>query len=71
MPEPVIDLDYYSTVEELMEVAPEKLKEVSLSFSLIYLSVCSSCAIFVDFCNISWLLCHFGASIDLLIAPKH
>ncbi|KAF3334980.1 Splicing factor 3A subunit 3 [Carex littledalei] len=27
MPEPVIDLDYYSTVEELMEVAPEKLKE--------------------------------------------
>lgn len=31
MPEPVIDLDYYSTVEELMEVAPEKLKEVGLS----------------------------------------
>lgn len=24
----VIDLDYYSTVEELMEVGPEKLKEV-------------------------------------------
>lgn len=24
-----IDLDYYSTVEELMEVGPEKLKEVS------------------------------------------
>jgi splicing factor 3A subunit 3 len=31
MPETVIDLDYYSTVEELMEVAPEKLKEVNLS----------------------------------------
>lgn len=26
----VIDLDYYSTVEELMEVGPEKLKEVSV-----------------------------------------
>lgn len=25
----VIDLDYYSTVEELMEVGPEKFKEVS------------------------------------------
>lgn len=24
----VIDLDYYSTVEELMEVGPDKLKEV-------------------------------------------
>jgi splicing factor 3A subunit 3 len=31
MLETVIDLDYYSTVEELMEVGPEKLKEVSLS----------------------------------------
>ena len=26
--ESTIDLDYYSTVEELMEVGPEKLKEV-------------------------------------------
>lgn len=25
-----IDLDYYSTVEELMEVGPERLKEVKL-----------------------------------------
>jgi len=25
----MIDLDYYSTVEELMELGPEKLKEVS------------------------------------------
>lgn len=25
----VIDLDYYSSVEELMDVGPEKLKEVS------------------------------------------
>jgi hypothetical protein len=25
----VIDLDFYSTVEELKEVGPEKLKEVS------------------------------------------
>lgn len=24
----IIDLDYYSTVEQLMEVGPEKLKEV-------------------------------------------
>lgn len=27
----VIDLDYYSSVEELMEVGPEKLKEVQNS----------------------------------------
>lgn len=26
-----IDLDYYSTVEELMEVGPERLKEVGLT----------------------------------------
>lgn len=25
-----IDLDYYSTIEELMEVGPERLKEVKL-----------------------------------------
>lgn len=28
----VIDLDYYSTVEELIEVGPEKLKEVRFCF---------------------------------------
>ncbi|KAM2007101.1 hypothetical protein ACFX15_002060 [Malus domestica] len=28
----MIDLDYYSTVEELMEVGPEKLKEVRVTF---------------------------------------
>lgn len=27
----VIDLDFYSTVEELMEVGPDKLKEVRMS----------------------------------------
>lgn len=27
----VIDLDYYSSVEELMEVGPEKLKEVRVA----------------------------------------
>lgn len=26
--ESIVDLDYYSTVEELMELGPEKLKEV-------------------------------------------
>lgn len=37
----VIDLDYYSTVEELMELGPEKLKEVSnLSFCCISLISC-------------------------------
>lgn len=30
--ESLIDLDYYNTVEELMEVGPEKLKEVGLLF---------------------------------------
>lgn len=30
----VFDLDYYSTVEELMKVAPEKLKEVSAILSI-------------------------------------
>lgn len=29
-PEALIDLDYYSTVEQLMEVGPGKLKEVRL-----------------------------------------
>lgn len=27
-----IDLDYYSTIEELMEVGPERLKEVKLRY---------------------------------------
>lgn len=31
----VLDLDYYSTVEELMEVGPEKLKEVMISIAVI------------------------------------
>lgn len=34
----VIDLDYYSTVEELMEVGPEMLKEVKVSCCLIKVS---------------------------------
>lgn len=29
----LIDLDFYTTVEELMEVGPEKLKEVRLIFT--------------------------------------
>lgn len=33
-----IDLDYYSTVEELMEVGPERLKEVGLT-----VIACMSC----------------------------
>ena len=33
----VIDLDYYSTVEELMELGPEKLKEVIKIFPQIVL----------------------------------
>lgn len=35
----VIDLDYYSTVEELMEVRPEKLKEVGAFFFPLHLCV--------------------------------
>lgn len=34
----MIDLDYYSTVEELMEVGPERLKEVGRSFYIFYQS---------------------------------
>lgn len=39
--EAVIDLDYYSSVEELMEVGPEKLKEVSFFPSPIYCTMFS------------------------------
>ena len=37
----VIDLDYYSTVEELVEVGPEKLKEVR-SFFFVVISLFSA-----------------------------
>jgi len=33
----VLDLDYYSTVEELIEVGPEKLKEVKSSLFSLFL----------------------------------
>lgn len=42
----IIDLDYYSTVEELMEVGPEKLKEVSHFFK--------PCILFRNFCLLAY-----------------
>lgn len=45
-----LDLDYYSSMEELMEVGPEKLKEVCISFYLLVdLSHATFLLFFMDF----------------------
>lgn len=48
-----LDLEYYSTVEELMEVGPEKLKEVcSLPFTVFYLGSLYN--------SLSWMALYFS-----------
>lgn len=44
----VIDLDYYSTIEELMEVGPEKLKEV-MNLTVISLFSAAFCSLKFSF----------------------